>query len=151
MRSVLLYILACLVGIQGMAVGALAAKGPAHTHGATAAANFVLYDFRRAGSMRRAASEKHFAIVIGHFHQVDAPMRHHHTRHDVTVVRSGAEMQPDAFDDRTISPSLAALVALPCGEPATQRALVADALPMQTGWAMLTHDPEPFERPPRSA
>jgi hypothetical protein len=149
-RRLVACLLACLVPLQGLAAGMIAAIGPAHSHKIVATA-IVLEDFRRAPS-QLAAPPTHVATAFGHFHAGETSQRHHHARGDASVVLADGEALPSSGDgdDLSISPTLAMFVALlPSGLawlPATLDAVAASRAP----WVPETHHPALPERPPRA-
>ncbi|MEP7058883.1 MAG: hypothetical protein ABI809_14040 [Caldimonas sp.] len=144
------WLLACLIPLQGIAAGVIGAAGPLHVHRATAASELVLTDFRRASAQSTAPSIVHVASAFGHFHAGGKPLRHPHSRADRSVVAAPGEAQAGAADESTLSPTLLVLVApiphVPVWAATTQR----EAFVARPSWRSLTHDPEPFERPPRA-
>ena len=147
----LIWLLAALTPLQGMAAAVVVTLGPAHFH-AKPTATFVLDDFRRVPSTRATpAAPTHVAGMAGHFHASDAPQRHRHARSDDSVVVSGADLASAASapDESSPSPALAAFVAL---IPAALGWLSLDpvhGVASRTPWAPLTHEPDLPDRPPR--
>lgn len=151
LRHLLVWLLAGLVPLQGMAAGVISVIGPMHIHKSTIDASPVLSDFRRTGTPPLAPHATHVATAFGHFHGAATPLRHHHPGGDASVVRLGDDglQQVAEGDGLSISPTLAAFFALlPCAlacfDPAPRSAPESPA-----AWPSLTHDPEPLERPPR--
>ena len=147
----IVWVLACLLPLQGTAAGVITVIGPAHTHKTVPAAHLVLTDFRRL-PLRAIAPPTHVATAFGHFHGADTPLRHHHPRSDASVVRIGdAGLQPGAdADELSISPTLAAFVALLPSPARWPAAALPHAFTVPVAWPSLTDDPEPLERPPRA-
>jgi hypothetical protein len=143
-------LLACLVSMQGLAAGVIAAVGPSHTH-KPMATSLVLEDFRRA-PVSVSTLPTHVATAFGHVHDADTPRRHHHSHGDASVVLAdGAALQAAGdSEDAGISPSLYVFVALlPSAMtplPAAPHAATAAHAP----WTPQMHCPALPERPPRA-
>ena len=144
-------LLACLVPLQGLAAGMIAAAGPAHTH-KQMATTLVLEDFRRAPASV-STPPTHVATAFGHFHGADTALRHHHPRGDASVVPAdGATLQAAGDgEDASISPSLAVFVALLPSAMAPLPAAPDAAAAAHAPWAPQTHCPALPERPPRAS
>ncbi len=143
-------LLACLVPLQGLAAGVIAAVGPAHTH-QPMVTSLVLEDFRRAPASV-STLPTHIATALGHFHGADAPLRHHHARGEGSVVLADSAALQGAGDggDVSISPSLAVFVALLPSAMASLPAAPDAAAAAHAPWAAQTHCPALPERPPRA-
>lgn len=152
LRHILVWLLAGLLPLQGMAAGVITVIGPAHIHKSMIDASLVLSDFRRAGTPPIAPHATHVTTAFGHFHGADTPLRHHHPRSDASVVHIGdAGLQQGAeADESSISPTLAAFVALLPSAARWLAPVLPHALASPAAWPSLTHDPEPLERPPRA-
>lgn len=104
-RRAILWLLACLIALQGMSVNYLVAKGPAHIHRDTSL-TLVLEDVRRVGSspfVLRPAAESWF----GHHH--GAALRHHHAASDSSIVLMEADRIADATaEDSSVALDIAA-------------------------------------------
>ncbi len=148
----LLWVLACLIPLQGMAASVLATLGPAHVHRAANLAPPELEDFRRA-PLHPALRLTHVDSMFGHFHSDAAPLRHHHAGRDATVVLVGddAAQQVAGADESNLSPALGALVTMIPSVVAWLAPAPTSVRACGDAWASLTNDPEPFERPPRPA
>jgi hypothetical protein len=145
------WLLAALLSLQGTAAAVAATLGPAHVHRSCAGVRLVLDDLRRA--VPTMARHEHVATLVGHVHADTASHRHHHAAGDSSVV----PLAGDAWnllaqsDDATSGAALSALVAvlpeaLDWHLPAMTHAAVTVAAP---SWR--SHEPEPDERPPRTA
>ncbi len=91
-RKVLLWILACLIALQGLSVNYLVAKGPAHIH-RDASWIRVFEDVRRVGPSS-FATRPLAEVWFGHHH--GGALRHHHAPSDSSVVFMDAERIADA-------------------------------------------------------
>ncbi|MEO5883221.1 MAG: hypothetical protein ABIQ06_12460 [Caldimonas sp.] len=147
----LVWLLACLLPLQGLAAGAIAVAGPTHTHLPALSTRIVLDDFRRA-PVRHFGGERHVASTLGHFHDSDPAERHHHAADDPTVVIDATDLlQTGDADDSGFSPSLAVFVGL-VSELPTWSSAAAPAPPnAHPRWSPQTHHPAFPERPPRGA
>jgi hypothetical protein len=154
LRRLGLWLLACLIPLQGMAAAVVTTIGTQHSHKVVVEEKLELSDFRRGVSnLAPRAAQAHAALGLGHFHAADKPLRHFHPRSDTSVVRvdgGGFEGAADG-DDLSISPAIGAFVAiLPCAAawpaPSSRSALAS-----HDPWRPRTHEPTPFERPPRAA
>ena len=145
-----MWLLACLVAMQGTVAGAITVLGPAHFHRAASNASLLLNDFRRV-PLQIAPRATHSATAFGHFHGADTPLRHFHPRTDVSVVPigDGGVQEPSDADEMSISPTLSVFVALLPTALAWLAPAARNALASRDPWPSLTHDPEPLERPPR--
>jgi len=144
-RRAIVWLLVCLVLIQGMAAGVLTTLGPAHTH-KVASRVVVLEDFRRAPS-GAISHDLHVLTAIGHFHRPGAD-RHYHARSDHSVVLTDAGSPLTDDNDGAISPVIAFVAPLPA--ELTWRARhssVAATAPL--AWVPVTDDPEALYRPPQ--
>ena len=148
LRRCVIWWLAAFVPLQGMAATALTTLGPAHVHAAVTGAPLELGDFRRAAA-RPAARPTHLDTVFGHFHGVGTPLRHPHARGDASVVL--VPQQAGDADEPSISPTLAVFVALLPSAALWSAPRSRGEAASRPLWAPRTHDPEPFERPPRVA
>ena len=150
-RRLVACLLACLVPLQGLAAGMIAAVGPAHTH-KPMATTLVLEDFRRAPASV-STLPTHVATIFGHFHAPATPLRHHHARGDASVILAdGAALQSAGdSDDASIGPSLAVFVALLPSAITPLPAAPAAAMAAHAPWAPQTHCPALPERPPRAS
>jgi hypothetical protein len=149
-RRLIVWLLACLVPLQAMVVGVIAAAGPAHTHVPAAAARLVLDDFRRA-PVRHVATEAHVATAFGHFHSAASAERHHHSPDDGTVVVDNADLlQAADADDMSASPSLGLFVGLISAPPGWLGAETSAVPAAHARWTPQTHHPAFPERPPRA-
>jgi len=150
-RRLVACLLACLVPLQGLAAGMIAAVGPAHTH-KSMGTTLVLEDFRRAPASV-STLPTHVATSFGHFHNADTPLRHHHARGDGSVVLAdGAALQAAGDgDDAGISPSLAVFVALLPSAMASLTVAPDAAAAAHAPWTPQTHCPALPERPPRAS
>ncbi|MCE9660881.1 MAG: hypothetical protein K8R60_20325 [Burkholderiales bacterium] len=148
-RRFLVWLLACLVPLQALAAGVLAATGPAHTHLPAASARLVLDDLRRA-PVRRLAVETHVASAFGHLHGGDAA-RHHHAASDASVVIDAAGLvQAGDGDDMSTSPSLGVFVGLISAPPGWLAQATTEPPAAHARWTPQTHHPALPERPPRA-
>ena len=130
----------------------ITAVGPAHSHTASHAAALVLDDFRRVETPP-AARNHHVDTLIGHFHGAEAPERHYHPRTDSGVVYLDAEGHRQAAadtDDLSLSPTLAAFVALLPTAMVGITTSPSDVFRAGDPWPVVTHATEPLERPPRT-
>jgi hypothetical protein len=142
-RVIVMWMIALVLPLQGVAVAAFGAMGPAHVHAAPKAA-LVLEDFRRWKPT--AVGKEHVYTALGHFHASAAPQRHHHAADDGSVVRIGTEAQ-DA-DEAPGAGALSVLALIPCvarWAPPRQR----DELEASPRWAPHSGFIEPLDRPPR--
>lgn len=139
-----MWLLVLVLPTQGTAAVVFAAMGPAHGHRLAVASVPVLEDFRRwEPAVQR---EQHVFTALGHFHTIDTPLRHHHTRGDASVV--SVAMDVGDADDAT-GASAAAVVA-PLPGPAMW--LPASLSPVEVSrplWPALTGFVPPPDRPPR--
>jgi hypothetical protein len=148
-KCLISWLLAALLPLQGMAAGALGARGPLHMHRAEARL-LVLEDFRRAPTM---PAPMHSAIAFGHVHGDGAALRHFHRFDDATVVarddgglgHAGGSTSA-ALDHATSAPAALLPAAL-----AWAASVAMQAPASRLAWPSLTFEPEPFERPPRWA
>ena len=103
-RQVLLWLLACLIALQGLSVNYLVAKGSAHIHRDTSSTH-VFEDVRRVGPSSFAPqplSEGWF----GHHHE--RTLRHHHAASDASVVFVDADRIADvAAEDSGVALDIA--------------------------------------------
>ncbi len=149
-RRFLVWLLACLVPLQALAAGFLAANGPAHTHLPAASARHVLDDLRRA-PVRRLTVETHAASAFGHFHGGGDAERHHHAAGDPSVVLDGADLlQAGDTDDMSASPSLGVFAGLIPASPGRLDPTTPEPPAAHARWTPQTHDPALPERPPRA-
>jgi len=149
-RRFLVWLLACLVPLQAMAAGVIAAAGPSHHHVPVTAARLVLDDFRRA-PIRLMAVEAHVATAFGHFHGGASPERHHHAAGDATVMLDGGDLpQAGDGDGISVSPSLGVFVGLISAPPGWQATALRARPASYPGWTPQTHHPDLLERPPRA-
>ena len=150
-RRLVVCLLACLMPLQGLAAGMIAAVGPAHTH-KPMAATLVLEDFRRAPASV-STLPTHVATALGHFHDADTPRRHHHAHGDASIVfADGMALQAAGDnDDAGISPALAVFVALLPSAMTLLPAARDGAAAAHAPWAPQTHCPALPERPPRAS
>lgn len=114
-RSLIAFVLAGVVAVQGFATVLLSVLGPLHTHRGDVAASAVLVDFRRV-----PVGGDSFAPPIAHVHGAGLPERHLHAIDDASVVVAGGDrvtlaagLLSSAFgDDGGAAFALAALVAI---------------------------------------
>ena len=144
-RSVVLWLLAVVLPVQGAAVGVFTALGPAHVHRAPDAP-LVLHDVRRWKPA--VATPTHVFAGWGHFHAGTAPQRHHHAIDDGSVVRSAADT-PDA--DEALSASALSVLALIPAVPAWAPPRATASLDAHPLWAPQTGFIRLLDRPPRLA
>lgn len=145
-RTVVLWLLALVLPLQGAAVGVFTAMGPAHVHRAAEGPPLVLTDFRRWKPS--SVAPVHVFAALGHFHAGTASQRHHHDADDGSVVRTEANA-PDA-DEALSAAAVSVLVLIPAvmmwAAPHTVPSL--DAGPL---WAPRTGFTGRLDRPPRRA
>jgi hypothetical protein len=140
LRRAVIWLLVLLLPLEGLAVAALTTLGPAHVHRHAQ----VLH-----GSAAALDRTSHVLSAFGHFHASATPERHHHALGDIGVVLTGDDAPIDQ-DSGTASLSVGATFAmLPhvliwCPPPRSDGG--ADHRP----WAVVTHDPDVEEPPPRS-
>ena len=164
-RLLVLWLVACLLPLHGMASGLLTVLGPQHVH-QTRPAIRVLDDVRRspmAGSTGRlqgagplGSMDTHtltHALTLTHGHAHDTLQRHHHRHDDASVVKSSGTVETAAgdADDAVFSPALGAFLALLDQTPAWLPPAGLEAFATGPGWALLTHTPLPLDRPPQSS
>lgn len=156
LRRLVLWLLACVLPLQGMTAAAFTMLGPAHTHVA-APAPIRLVDFRRQvhGSAQDGHAHTHVATALGHVHASPEAQRHWHAQGDPSQLvepdDAAALQRLNSDDGRSLSASLATVlawvpadVAWPTGTVSAQRA--SSAL-----WAPSHGAVERLERPPRRA
>ena len=150
-RWLVVWLVACLLPVQGMTSGLLAVLGPQHLHRAGHEAR-VLDDFRRM-PVDALARRTQAAGGMTRMHSHDGWQRHHHRHDDASVVKAGgmADTVAGDADDAGFSPALGAFVALLGAAHAWLPPASAEAFVSGPGWPLLTHLPSPLERPPRSA
>ncbi len=141
----LLAFFAVVVMWQGLSVGVVAVRGPAHTHGAP-----VLQDFRRGPVAVTESVARPGPFVHSH----DIAMRHHHGAADPTVVLDAGEHAADAAADEaslTLELAIAAFVALVVtfALGVFNRSTLARA--MRAGWTWSVGFNARLERPPQAA
>lgn len=141
-----------LIPLQGLAAVVTAAQGPLHTH-RPARVHLVLDDLRRSVPIGLSSSRTLDVSSPGHVHGIGA--RHHHARGDASVERSGragmASTNPEPDDDVGALAASAAFLALLPGTTGPVDSAAGHVAASRNGWPPLTHDPRPFERPPRAA
>lgn len=143
-----MWLIACLLPLQGMASGLLAVLGPQHVHKTDRTVR-VLDDVRR---MPIAAPAWRLPVAgFGHAHSLadshDTLQRHQHRLDDTSVVKVGEPSAADG-DDAGIGPTLGAFVALLGQAPAWLPPIGRDAFTASPGWVPVTHQPLLLERPP---
>lgn len=147
-------LLAALVALQALTAALVGTLGPRHTHRSSSAfaARVVLDDFRRAsGSTTRAFAPRHAATRLAHIHVDGAPARHVHAPGDASVVYADGEAIVADADEQSASAALAAIVTFAVSASRWLPPHRDHEAPRSAGWPVLTHDPEPLERPPRVA
>lgn len=146
-------LLAALIPLQGLAAAVLVAQGPLHVHRSTSS-RVVFDDLRRSVPVRALLHGAPAVSADGHVHGVG--QRHHHARGDASVERmerrlDGAWAGAGADDELgSATPGAAFLAVLP-GDAGPLVTTAGHAAASRAGWPLLTHDPRPFERPPRAA
>ena len=145
-RTIVLWLLALVLPLQGAAVGVFTAMGPAHVHRIAEAAPLVLTDFRRWKPT--PVAQAHVFAALGHFHAGAASQRHYHDVDDESVVRIEANA-PDA-DEALSAAAVSVLALIPAvmAWVAPQAVASLDAGPL---WAPRTGFTGRLERPPRRA
>jgi hypothetical protein len=145
------WLLALLVLAQSVGASVLTTLGPAHVHKvAPETVGLEYFDFRRLPTGLNSRPT-HVPTAFGHFHADGQPYRHYHRSDDSSVVLldGGTSQQADEASDATFAAALAAMALLPpslAWSSGAVRAAPAESL----AWPSLTHDPEPFEKPPRA-
>ena len=150
-RLVLLWLLAVVLPLQGMAVVVFSALGPAHFHKQTQAA-IVLTDFRR--STPSAVREANLFAFLGHSHGPATVQRHYHAFDDASVVALDADAAGNSSSvDEGLSAGtlLAAFWALRPDIVSWGPSQASNALASRPFWASMTVVVEPLERPPKTA
>jgi hypothetical protein len=144
--------LALLVALHGSAAAALSARGPLHTHAVARASSIVVLDDVRRGQAHAESAIDPAVLRHGHTHGATA-LRHHHALGDGSVVLADGEAALHAGDgdDAGCGATLAALVALLPSVVVWPPNGARDTTASRLAWVPQTHQPEPFERPPRSA
>jgi hypothetical protein len=142
------WLLMALLPLEGMAAGALGARGPLHSHRVDSR-NIVLEDFRRASL---APCPVHVATAFGHFHSAAAPLRHFHRLDDGSVVSldDGGLGQAGDAGSAAADHAASALDGLPAAAATWQIPAADRVRACHVAWPSLTFEPEPFERPPRT-
>ncbi len=90
-----MWLLACLIALQGLSVNYWVAKGPAHIHRDTRV-TLVLEDVRRVGSSLFAARPL-AESWLGHHH--GTALRHHHAASDSSMVLMEVDRIADAASE----------------------------------------------------
>lgn len=151
-RRLALWLLAAVMVAQAVGASVLATLGPAHAHKAGAdSVGLEYFDLRRAPSPI-ASRPTHVLTAFGHFHGDGPRQRHYHRADDDTVVLldAASSQQGDEAREATCAAALAALALLP--SPLAGFATADRAAPRAcAAWPLLTHDPEPLDKPPRFA
>jgi len=148
-HRLLVLALAMVVMLHGFAAAYGATRGPAHVHRSAKGAQLVLLDVRRSPAAAPAA-RGHLAGEPAHGHAHVA--HHHHAPGDPSIVRlakNPADALSASDDDATIA-ALAALIALLPEPPIWQDPLVGHVATPAGSWAVLTHEGDPPDRPPRT-
>jgi hypothetical protein len=144
--------LALLVALHGSVAAALSARGPLHTHAVARAATIVVLDDVRRGPTHAGSAIDPAVLRHGHSHGASAALRHHHSLGDASVVLDDGEAALHASDgdDAGGGATLAALVALLPSVVVWLPHGARDTAASRLAWVPRLHQPEPFERPPRS-
>jgi hypothetical protein len=150
-KHLVAWLLIALLPLQGMAACALATRGPLHTHRVELQL-LVLEDVRRA-PVAASASPVHIATAFGHFHAAGTPLRHYHRFDDTTVMAAddGGLGQAGNAGNSALDHGAGAIDGLLPTSPGWVSQAAAQTRAFHVAWAWLTFEPEPFERPPRSA
>ncbi len=150
-KHLVAWLLMVLLPLQATAACALAMRGPLHTHRLDPQL-LVLEDFRRAPAPV-VSRPVHVATAFGHFHAAGTPLRHYHRLDDPTVmsVDDGGLGQAGDTGSSALDHGAGAFDGLLFAAPAWVSQASAQTRALHVGWAWLTFEPEPFERPPRNA
>jgi hypothetical protein len=144
-RTLVLWLLAALLPLQGAAVGVFGVNGPLHLH-RTANSPLVLEDVRR-WKAPQAHSESHMFGAFGDRHGGLFAQRHHHARADRSVVSTPDE-QPGA-DEAIGVAALSLLATAPMAAPWHLPEVASGGDPSLLSWSWCTGFTTPLERPPR--
>ena len=149
-RLALMWLIAMVLSLQGMAVSVFTALGPFHIHKA-AQAVLVLEDIRR---WKLSPVRESLPALLGHSHASASAQRHYHALDDSTVVKQGVDPTANgsSVDDGMSAGSLLApFWAMSSGTIAWQPLQTSNALTFGPFWTSTSAVVEPHERPPRRA
>lgn len=137
-RRIVVWLLALVLPLQGLAATLVQVRGPAHVH-ARSEARTVLVDFRRPPSLAHV-----------HAHGV---AHHHHGADDASVTFVDGDRFGDAqpHDAGTAGDAAGAFLPLPAEAVRWLGAAIGHLRRAGPAWTPTTTDPTRLERPPRSA
>ena len=150
-RLALMWLLAVVVPLQGMAVGIFTALGPSHIHKA-AKSVLVLEDVRRWKPS--PVRESKVRTLWGHSHESASTQRHYHRFDEVSVVNQGIDVSANgsSVDDGLSTGSfLASFWVLKSEAAAWQPLQASNVLASRPSWTSMSVVVEPHDRPPKSA
>lgn len=151
MRLALMWLLASVLPLQGMAVGIFTALGPSHIHKA-AQSVLVLEDVRRWKPS--PVREWKLPAALSHSHGSASAQRHYHAFDDVSVVNLGVDSTANGSgvdDGLSAGTSLATIWAFSSEAVAWQPLQSSNALALRPQWTSMSVSVEPPERPPKRA
>lgn len=150
-RLALMWLLAVVLPLQGMAVGVFTALGPSHIHKA-AQSVLILEDVRRWKPS--PVRESKLPALFGHSHESASAQRHYHAFDDGSVVNLGADSTANGSsvdDGLSTGTLLASFWVLNSEAVAWQPLQASNALASRPFWTSMSVFVEPHDRPPKSA